>query len=203
MSHAKGKDHLLGRGNTPCFGSCWDDLVKPHQKAREREESIKVMRSLFPKRFRLGFLMIGTLFLLWVGLKNAFAQPVSSDQKGSPIQMGEVTFRLREIDSKPESLTFLELHVPVLNRSRKEVIPANTITVIATVGEVVALEGKALSRDDFGTVEGTLNAPLPPGTGRIVVLGLPLPREKVASITFEIQIDPPHGDSRKVTWPGR
>jgi len=161
------------------------------------------MKPFCGKRFHLSYGFLGTLFLLWVILQNGFAQPDAADQKGLQIQLGEVTFRLREIESKPDSITLLELHVPVLNRSRKDVVPANTITVVATAKEVQALEGKLLSRDDFGAIEGTLNAPLPPSTGRVVVLGLPLPREKAASVTLLVQINPPHGEQKEVIWQGQ
>lgn len=161
------------------------------------------MKPLRGKRFHLSYGFLGAFFLLWVTLQNGYTQPAAPDQKGLQIQLGEVTFRLREIESKPGSITLLELHVPVLNRSRKDVIPAHAVTVVATVKEVQTLGGKLLSRDDFGAIEGTLNAPLPPSTGRVIVLGLPLPREKAASVTLSVQINPPHGEQKEVIWQGQ
>jgi hypothetical protein len=47
-----------------------------------------------------------------------------------------------------------------------------------------------------------LNFPLPPNTGRVLIIGLSLPEKKPESITFEIQINPPEGEKKIVTWEG-
>ncbi len=161
------------------------------------------MKPSFTKRSRLCFGLLTIPLLLWVPFQSVSSQPALPDEKGSQIRLGEVTFRLREIESKPQALRLLELHVPVLNRSRTEVVPPEAVTVAAKVKSMELLGGSSVSAGDSGTLEATLNASLPPGTGRVVVLGFPLPEEKVSSITFEIQINPPRGELKQAIWLGQ
>jgi hypothetical protein len=45
-----------------------------------------------------------------------------------------------------------------------------------------------------------LDFSLPPGGVRIVIIGFPLPKEKLESISFEVQINPPEGHKRTATY---
>jgi hypothetical protein len=46
----------------------------------------------------------------------------------------------------------------------------------------------------------TLNLPLQPISGRVMIIGYPLRAESPESITFEVQINPPEGEKKTVTW---
>lgn len=161
------------------------------------------MKRIWAKRFHLNPWSLGILSLLWVALQSAFAQPTIDNRKELQVRLGEVTFRLREIGAKPSPFKLLELHVTVFNQDRREVLPPNTVTVVARIKAAELSEGSPGSREDEGTVEATLNASLPPLTGRVVVLGFPLPEGKSSAVTFEVQVNPPHGELKRITWPGQ
>jgi hypothetical protein len=50
--------------------------------------------------------------------------------------------------------------------------------------------------------EVSLSISLPPLTGRVLIFGFPIPREKVEFITFEVQVNPPDGENKTVKWEG-
>jgi hypothetical protein len=124
-----------------------------------------------------------SLFFLEVGA--GLSQPASIGEKGPEIRLGEVTIKIREFDSTPP-LKILELQIEILNRSQQSVAPPNSIKVVVTPKE-----------------ETTLSLPLPPRTGRVMIIGYPFQTESPESITFEVQINPPEGEKKIVTWEKR
>jgi hypothetical protein len=144
------------------------------------------------------------LFLLllfqvtWVVL----SEPVAVEEKGPEIRLGEVTFGLREFQSAPSSLRILEIQIEVLNRSRSSIAPENSIKVVAIPKEIKYAGGASVPGYIPTQEETTLTVPLPPSTGRILIIGFPLPETKPESITFEIQINPPNGEKQTVKWEG-
>ena len=94
----------------------------------------------------------------------------------------------------------LELHIQVLNRSRKFAAPPNSIRAVVVPKEIKSSEEESLKDFDPSPVEAALNVPLPPGTGRVLIIGFPLPREKIVSMAFEIQVNPPDGEKKTVIW---
>ncbi len=94
----------------------------------------------------------------------------------------------------------LELQIEIINRSNKETIPSNAVKIAVTLKTVrFSMEGPAGS---FAPPPGEviLTSPIPPRSGRIGIVGFSLPREKVDSISFEIQINPPEGDKKVATY---
>jgi len=139
-------------------------------------------------------------FLFCIGTGEGLSQPISKEESGPQIELGEVTFRPRLIESKPESLSMLELHIQVFNRSRKFAAPPNSIRAVVVPKEIKSSEEESLKDFDPSPVEAALNVPLPPGTGRVLIIGFPLPREKIVSMTFEIQVNPPDGEKKTIIW---
>jgi len=160
------------------------------------------MRPITIKLCEIFFLLFLIVSLFFLSVRGGLSQPVPQEDKGPQIELGGVTFRSREIESKPELVRMLELHIQILNRSRKFAAPPNSITVAAVPKEIKSSEEKAVKDFDPGPVEATLNVLLPPRTGRVLIIGVPLPREKIASMTLEVQINPPEGEKKTVTWTG-
>jgi hypothetical protein len=138
------------------------------------------------------------LFLLFLISVEAASQPLSSEEN-LQIRLGEVTFRTREIEVPSLKLKILEAHIEVLNRSRQWAAPSNSIKVSISVKEVRLSEGVPTKELSSQHEETMLPVALPPGTGRIVIVGFPLPDEKLESITFEVQVNPPEGEKRTVS----
>ena len=57
-------------------------------------------------------------------------------------------------------------------------------------------------KDGFSltTEEATLTAPISPGGSRLLIIGFQIPRERLESIVFEVQINPPDGEKKIVKW---
>jgi hypothetical protein len=68
--------------------------------------------------------------------------------------------------------------------------------------EVKYPEGASAPEFSLTPEETTLDVPLPPNTGRILIIGLQLPEKKIESISFEIQVNPPDGEKKTVVWEG-
>ena len=140
------------------------------------------------------------LFLFCLGLGKGISQPVSKEDRGPQIELGEVTFRTREIESRPRPLRILEIHIEVLNRSMKFSAPSHSIKVGLVAKEIKSLEQKPVADFEPAFQEATLPVPIPPGKGRVTIFGFSLPQEILSSIIFEIQINPPEGAKKTVTW---
>jgi len=152
------------------------------------------------RKFIFSLLLFMLLCPLEVG--KGFSQPVRSEEESPEIRLGEIGFRVRE-EPPPYSLKLIELNIEVLNRSKKKAAPPNSIRVVVTQKEVNYLDQKPIEEFSPPPQEASLHLSLPPLTGRILIFGFPIPREKVESITFEIHLNPPEGEKKMVTWTDR
>ena len=141
-----------------------------------------------------------SLFFFWVGA--GLSQPASEAEKGPEIKLGEVTVKIREFDSTPP-LKILELQIEIVNWSRQSAAPPNSIKVVVTPKEIKFSSTKSTSEFTPTPEEMTLNLPLQPISGRVMIIGYPLRTESPESITFEVQINPPEGEKKTVTWERR
>ena len=142
------------------------------------------------------------IFLFSFGMGEVLSQPKTQEEKGPQIRLGEVTFQIREIETKPSPLKMLEVQVEIFNRSRRSVAPPNSIKVTMIPTEIKYLEAAPVADFTPTPEEVWLDSPLPPSTGRVLIIGFSLPEKKPKSITFEIQINPPEGEKKVVTWEG-
>lgn len=147
------------------------------------------------KKFILPFLIfILTLFTF----KNYCISQIK--QKVDIIRFGEIGFKLREIESIPSKIKFLEIHIEILNLSQKITLPENSIKLAIAPKMIEYKNDFSGSEWQIKEEERFLDFPLPPSTGRIVVFGFSLPEKVPQTITFEIQINPPHGEKKIITW---
>jgi hypothetical protein len=144
----------------------------------------------------LFFLLL--LSFSFAGIGKSTSQPLTKEEP--IIKLGEVTFKVREIESIPSALKILEFYIEVLNRSRLATAPPNSIKIIVSQKEVVYAGPKPAEEFAPAPQEAVLSIPLPPLTGRVPIFGVPLPKEKVESITFDIHLNPPEGDKKTITW---
>jgi hypothetical protein len=142
------------------------------------------------------------IFLLFLAMGIILSQPRAEEEKVPEIRLGEITFSVREFQSTPSQLRMLEIHIEVFNRSRSSTAPPNSIKVVVTQKEAKFPEGTRVTEFASGPQEVTLDLPLPPSMGRILMIGFSLPETKPESITFEIQINPPDGEKKTVKWEG-
>jgi hypothetical protein len=161
---------------------------------------IKWMKRANYKKTIFYLTILISLCFLEVG--EILSQPKSQEQKGPQIRLGEITFQIREIESKPSPLKMLEIQVEIFNRSYRSVAPPNSIKVVVVPKEIKYLEEPPAVNFTPTPEEMWLNSSLPPNTGRVLIIGLSLPEKKPESITFEIQINPPDGGKKMVTWEG-
>lgn len=139
------------------------------------------------------------IFLCSLSLGGALPQPVS-EEKEPQIRLGEVSFLSREIESTPSNLNILEVHVEVLNQSQKLAAPPDSIKVVITPEEVKFSGAASSGGFTLSPEEIILNLPLSPMSGRVMMIGFPVPKEKLESITFEIQVNPPEGEKKRATF---
>jgi hypothetical protein len=132
---------------------------------------------------------------------EGLSQTEFKEEQGPEIRLGEVTVQIREIKSTPP-LKLLEIQIEVKNQSQEMIAPPNSIKLVATPKEVKSLSKKTTSEFPFTSQESILELPLPPKTGRVMIFGYTLPEAALESITFEIQINPPEGEIKTVTWEG-
>lgn len=142
------------------------------------------------------------IFLLFLATWVVLSQPKVIEEKGPDIRLGEITFRVREFQSTPSPLRMLEIHIEVLNRSRSSTAPANSIKVVVVPKEVKYPGGASVPGFNPTQEETTLNDPLLPNMGRILIIGFSLPETKPESITLEVQVNPPDGEKKIVKWEG-
>jgi hypothetical protein len=155
----------------------------------------KISRKTF---FYFSFLF----FSLFLVLGEVYSQPNSKEEKGPEIKLGAVTFLVREFGSTPSSLKILEIQIEIFNNSRRIPAPPNSINVMVVPKEIKYPESASGSEFSPPREEAALNVPLPPNTGRVLIVGLQLPEKKPESITFEIQVNPPDGEKKTVKWEG-
>ena len=140
------------------------------------------------------------LFSLLQPLGVVLSQPNVGEVRGPDIRLGEITFGVREFQSTPSPLKMLEIHIEVLNRSRSSTAPADSIKAVVVPKEVKYSGGASVPGFNPTQEETTLPVPLPPNMGRILIIGFSLPEKIPESMTFEIQINPPEGEKKTVTW---
>jgi hypothetical protein len=143
------------------------------------------------------------IFLLLFRVGEGFSQPVSKEERGPQVRLGEITVKFREFESKPSPIKILELRVEIFNRSRNSAVPADSIKVVVVPKEMKLLSAGTTAEFPSDPQEVVLNLPLPPGAGQVVIFGFPFPKEDPDSTTFEIQINPPEGEKKMVTWEKR
>jgi hypothetical protein len=142
------------------------------------------------------------IFLFSVGIREVFPQPKPKAERGPEIRLGEIRFQTREIGSPPSQLKMLEINVEVINHSQTSAAPPNSIKVVVTPKEIKFPEGTPVTEFTLNPEEVILNLALPPSTGRVLIIGYSLLEKKPESITFEIQMNPPDGEKKTVTWGG-
>ena len=128
--------------------------------------------------------------------------PQLAQEKDPLVKLGNVTFQTREIQTASSTLKLLEVQIEVLNQSQQSVIPPNSIKVVLVPKEVKSSDGAAVNLPAPPSEEAILNVPLPPRTGRVLIIGFTIPKEGLGSIAFEVQINPPEGEKKLVTWSG-
>lgn len=152
---------------------------------------------------RITFFSISFLiFLLLLEIGQVFSQPLKQEEIALEIRLEDVNFRVREIESTPSPLKLIEVYVSVFNPSQKVSAPPNSIKLAVVPKELKFLGAPPKNGPDLQPEITTLNVPLAPRTGRILIIAYSLPKEAVESITFEIQINPPEGEKKTVTWRG-
>jgi len=151
-----------------------------------------------PKKTIFYFAILILLFLL--GMKEGLSQALFQEGKEPQIGLRNVTFQIREIESASLPFKMLEVHIEIFNRSQRLTAPRNSIKVAVVPKEKQYKDTNVVAAMAFFPEEITLDAPLPPRTGRVMIIGFSMPNEKLESITFEVQINPPEGEKKTVTW---
>jgi hypothetical protein len=142
------------------------------------------------------------LFLPFLASGIVLSRSEAAEERSPDIRLGEITFAVREIQSTPSPVRMLEIHVEVLNRSPTSTAPANSIKVVVVPKEIKYPGGASVPGFNPIQEETALTAPLPPNTGRILIIGFSLPGKIPESMTFEIQMNPPEGEKKTVKWEG-
>ncbi len=141
-------------------------------------------------------------FSLFLVLGEVYSQPMPREEKDPEIKLGAVTFLVREFESTPSPMKMLEIHIEIFNNSRRTPALPGSINVIVVPKEIKYPESASGSEFSPPQEEAALNVPLPPNTGRVLIIGLQLPEKRPESITFEIQVNPPDGEKKTVEWQG-
>ncbi len=142
------------------------------------------------------------ILLFAVNIREGLPQPKPKVERGPEIRLGETRFQMRELGSPPSQVRMLEIQIEILNRSPRSPAPPHSIKVVVTPKEVKFPEGTPVTEFALNPEEVTLNLPLPPSTGRVLIIGYSLLEAKPESITFEIQVNPPDGEKKTVKWEG-
>lgn len=144
------------------------------------------------------FLLIISIAILLIFKNYSFSQ-IKPEVEQPRIRFGEISFKLRQSESMPSNIKFLEIHIEILNLSKKVTLVENSIKLVIIPKEV-KFKDNSSAEWQIDKEERLLDFSIPPLTGRIVVFGFSLPEKTPQSITFEIQIDPPDGEKKTVTW---
>jgi hypothetical protein len=148
----------------------------------------------------LKIIVLGFLFLcvFHPGGEEGFSQ-TSNPVTDLPVQIGSIDFRIREIEATPSPIRMLEIQIEIINRSNKVTVPPNAIKVVAMPKDV---QFASSSPGDFAPIPGevTWTLPFPPMSVQVGIVGFSLPQEKLQSISFDIQINPPEGEKKTATF---
>ncbi len=145
------------------------------------------------------FLFISLIVILLIVKNYSFSQ-TKPEVEQPRIRFGEISFKLRQIESMPSNIKFLEIHIEILNLSKKVTLPENSIKLVIIPKEVSFKDNSSDAEWQINKEERFLDFPIPPLAGRIVVFGFSLPENIPQSITFDIQINPPDGEKKTITW---
>lgn len=145
------------------------------------------------------YLFFLNLFIT-LSLGESLSQSVVKDEKGPQIKLGEINFKIREIESTPSPLKLLELHIEILNKSQQSVAPPNSIRVAVVPKEIKFPSTKSGGEFVLTSEETTLNLSIPPRSGCVLIIGFTIPKEGIESITFEVQLNPPEGEKKTVSF---
>ena len=150
----------------------------------------------------IGSYLFILVLLFSLGVGQGLSQSLSEEESTPKIKLEKVTFRVREIEASPSPLKILEVQVEILNQSNRLTAPPESIKVVVAPKEIKSSEGAPVSEFATTPEEITPNLPLPPRTRQVLIVGFSLPKERPESITFEVQINPPEGETKEVTWEG-
>ena len=149
---------------------------------------------------KIFFPLIILISILILSVGTGLSQPPSEVEKGPEIKLGEITINVREFRSIPSSPKLLEIVAEVFNRDQQSVAPPHSIKLVVTLKEVKFPSKETTGEFPSTPEESTLDFPLPPKTGRVMTVGFIFHDDPPESITFEVQINPPDGDKKTVTW---
>jgi hypothetical protein len=142
------------------------------------------------------------IFLLFLSTGLSLSQAGAEEETAPEIRLGEITFLVREFQTTSSQIRMLEIQIEVFNRSRTSTVPPNSIKLVVTPKETKFQGGTSEAESPPSPQDVTLDLPLPPSTGRILIVGFSLPETKPESITFEVQLNPPDGEKKMVKWEG-
>ena len=131
---------------------------------------------------------------------GAYSQSSETAEKKHSIRIGAIGFQIREIEATPSPLRILEVQVEVLNRSQKESVPPSAIKVTVVPKEIKFVSSALPTEFAPHPGEVMLTHSLPPSTGRVIIVGFPLPKESLQTISFEVQVNPPEGEKKTATF---
>jgi hypothetical protein len=140
------------------------------------------------------------LFSIASAAPEALSQVSGTGEKTLPVQIGTIVFQVREFEATPSPIKILEVQIEIFNRSRKVTVPPNTIKVVAAPKEIKFSPSSPATPFAPPPEEIMLTYPLPPMAVRVMIVGFPVPKEKPESISFEVQINPPEGEKKTVTY---
>ncbi len=152
-----------------------------------------------------GYLKITGLFLIFLWSidfqgQEGFSQTSTPLGQDLPVKMGGIDFRIKEYAGTPSPNHMLEIQIEIINPSLKGTIPPNTLKVTVIPKEVHFSSSGPAGRFNPPPEETILTLPMPPGAVRIVMMGFSLPPEKLESVSFEVQINPPDGEKKTATF---
>jgi hypothetical protein len=145
-------------------------------------------------------LCLALLFVCDLEEQAGFSQPSQKLDKDPWVEVGRIDFRLKEVQATPSPIQMLEIQIEIINPNPKETVPPNTIKVIASPKGIRFSSESAASPFTLPPEEVALNSPLPPKAVRIMIMGFSLPPEKLESISFEVQVNPPDGEKKTATY---
>ena len=154
------------------------------------------MKRLNCKNLLWGLALMVSLFSIGTG--EVFSQRLSREE-APQVTLGDVAFKLRELEATPP-VRILEVHIEILNQGRQSTAPPKSIKVAVTPKEAESPTSSSTTKFNLTPEETTLEFPLPPRTRRTIVFGYSLQTDSPDSIDFEVQINPPEGEKKAVTW---
>lgn len=146
------------------------------------------------------FFILALILIFFFPQKDYLFSQIRDDREKTPLKFGSITFNMRETESKPSNIKFLEIYIELLNISREKTIPANSIKIVLEPKEIKFLDHSNEISWLINKEEKIIDFPLLPLSGRVVVFGILLPQKKLQSISFEIQLNPPYGEKKLITW---